>query len=124
MSWCVYININSVFDIDEIMHGWLCDHEIVSWNDLTTFLRHIRNSFNSLNPNSPTPLSVTIIKYKDIAATENTVEKKLNLIDPATGNPGGQIIIDVQLNTLAEALSHEEHTVYQYQRFQPSKIQS
>ena len=82
-----------------------------------------RNSFNSTAPNFPTPLSATIIKSKDIAVAKDTV-KMLKLIDPSTGKPDGHIIVDVQLKTLSEAMSYEEHTVYQYQRFQPSKFRN
>jgi hypothetical protein len=48
-----------------------------------------------------------------------SVDKTLKIIDPETGKSHGTISVVVELLTCEEAVSIQEHTVYEYQRWQP-----
>lgn len=80
-------------------------------------------SFNELAPSSPTPVGAVIVKTKEVNNTE-AVLKSLKIIDPSTGKPDGQIVVQIQVKTLAQSMAAEEHTVYQYERWQPGEMLS
>lgn len=45
--------------------------------------------------------------------------KQFDLIDPNSGQTNGKILFQIQIKSPEEALTTDEHSVYQYQRWQP-----
>lgn len=65
------------------------------------------------------PIGDAIIKSKDVKNKE-AMHKSIKIINPDNGFPNGHVNIQIQLMSIEEALSCEEHTIYQYERWQPS----
>jgi len=80
---------------------------------------HIAVSVLSYKEKDPVPLGDAKIKIKDLTLTKTRTNKSVKLIDSTTGKNNGVIQFDILFNTVNEALSYEEQTVFQYERYQP-----
>ncbi len=75
----------------------------------------------------PIPLGDAVINLKDLglkcdrpySAETRIVQKSVKLIDPSAGKLQGVADIEVELLTVDEAVSIQEHIIYEYQRWQP-----
>lgn len=76
--------------------------------------------FNQHDPKNSTPLGDGILKVKDVPTGQSLPFPLIvKLKSPETGKAAGEADITVQLFTVDEASSFQEHIVYEFQRWQP-----
>ncbi len=75
--------------------------------------------FNISKPKESTPLGDAILKLKDITAQGTPINKTLKLIAPNSGKVAGEVNVVVTNYSLVEAMSIQEHTVYEFERWSP-----
>lgn len=75
--------------------------------------------FNLTNPKDSKPLGDAVLKLKEITSQGTPITKSLKLIGPKDGKVCGEVNVVVTNWSIAEAMSTQEHTVYEFERWSP-----
>lgn len=74
----------------------------------------------SYHPGRSFPVADALIKFKEFKITEATI-KNVTLIEPNTGQKNGVVRFEMEITTPQQAALYDEHTVFEYQRWEPIK---
>eukprot|EP01038_Epipyxis_sp_PR26KG_P008953 gene8953-12074_t len=78
--------------------------------------------YNQNRPSESEPLGDAVIKLKDLFASIGQSKPnrgKYKLVNPQNGKNKGEVELDITFLSVAEAASVQEHTVYEFERWQP-----